>query len=80
MTINFTVEEITALSTANQPNRIAAITFFSQGLPFYSEEEKDPYNFANELINKLKAITDSQYTGLNFDTAIDITAPPEKDE
>lgn len=78
MTVTFTVEEITALASAKQPSRTAAIAFFTQGLPFYGEDEKEPVSFTNALIDKLKTMTDTQYEGLDFDTAIDTTEPDEE--
>ncbi len=72
MTVTLTVEELTALASAKQPNRTSAIVFLEQGLPFYGEDEKELVDFTNVLIDKLKAMTDTQYSGLNFDTAIDI--------
>lgn len=78
MTVTFTVEEMTALKEANQPSRTAAIVFFTQGLPFYGEDEKELMGFTNALIDKLKAMTDTQYEGLDFDTAIDTTEPDDE--
>lgn len=77
MTITFTVEEMTALKEANQPSRTAAIVFFTQGLPFYDEDENELVDFTYALIDKLKAMTDTQYSGLDFDIALDTTEPEE---
>lgn len=79
MTVTLTVEEITALAAAKQTSRTAAIIYFTQSLPFYSKDEDEKYalEFTNTLIMKLKAMTDTQFNGLTFDTAIDTTEPEE---
>lgn len=73
MTVHFTYEELTAIKNANQPNREATIIFYENSLPFYSEDEKEEYEFAKNLINKLKDTSDTQYNGLDFSNAIDIS-------
>lgn len=77
MTVVFTNEELTAIANSNQNSRMSTIMFLEQGLPYYSEEEKDTKKFVLSLIDKLKAMTDIQYDGLSFDNVIDITETEE---
>lgn len=77
MTVTFTVEEITALAAAEQSSRTAAIIYFTQTVPFYSEDEKELKDLTNTIIDKLRAMTDTQYSGLDFSTAIDTSEPED---
>lgn len=77
MTVTFTTEETTALAAAQQPSRTAAIIYFTQALPFYSKDENELKDFTNTLIDKLRAMTDSQYSGLDLSTAIDTSESDE---
>lgn len=79
MTVSFTVEEMITLKEANQPTRISAITFFEQGLSFYSQEERELANYTKSLIEKLKAMTDIQYIGIDFNDTLDFSEPTEED-
>lgn len=71
--VNLSIEELTALKEANQPSVFEAILFFTATLPHYSKEEEEIFNFANQLINKLKAMDEEQYNNLDYSLAIDLT-------
>jgi hypothetical protein len=80
MTIYLTNEEATALSVAKQPNRTAAIMYFLNTLPFYNKDEKELIDLTNTLIEKLRAMSDTQFNGLDLSNAIDIIEPDSEFE
>lgn len=70
--VNLSIEELTALKEVNQSSVFEAILYFTATLPHYNKDEAEIFNFTNQLIDKLKAMDEEQYSNLDYTYAIDL--------
>lgn len=78
MIISLSLEELTALKQANKFTRIEAISYFLATLPHYDDSETELINFTNNLIAKLRNMSNEQYAGIDYSNAIDTSEYEEE--